>query len=60
LFAGSDGGGKTWATIATLLQTAKMNGVDPFTWFAQTLQRIAAGWPNRDPDKLLPFNHHAG
>ena len=29
LFAGSDGGGRTWATIATLLQTAKMNDVDP-------------------------------
>lgn len=32
LFAGSDGGGNTWATIATLLQTAKMNGVDPLAW----------------------------
>lgn|GEM_PF-3270353 len=29
LFAASDGGGRTWATIATLLQTAKMNNVDP-------------------------------
>jgi transposase len=29
LFAGSHGGGWTWATIATLLQTAKMNDVDP-------------------------------
>jgi transposase len=28
LFAGSDGGGRAWATIATLLQTAKMNDVD--------------------------------
>ena len=60
LFAGSDGGGQTWATIATLLQTAKMNGVDPFAWLALTLQRIATGWANRDLDQLLPFNHHAG
>lgn len=43
LFAGSDGGGRTWATIATLLQTATMNNVDPFAWFALTLQRIANG-----------------
>ena len=57
LFAGSDGGGRTWATIATLLQTAKMNGVDPHAWLTQTLQRIAAGWPNRDLDQLLPINH---
>ncbi|SDO11028.1 Transposase IS66 family protein [Ensifer sp. YR511] len=38
LFAGSDGGGRTWATIATLLQTAKMNAVDPQAprkWMAQ-------------------------
>jgi len=58
LFAGSDGGGKTWATIATLLQTAKMNDVDPVAWLTLTLQRIAAGWPNRDLNLLLPFNHH--
>jgi hypothetical protein len=32
LFAGSDGGGRAWATIATLLTTAKMNGVDPNAW----------------------------
>jgi transposase len=32
LFAGSDGGGRTWATIATLLQTAKMNDADPQAW----------------------------
>jgi transposase len=59
LFAGSDGGGRTWATIATLLQTAKMNGVDPFAWLTQTLRCIAGGWPNRDLDQLLPFNHTA-
>jgi transposase len=37
LFAGSDGGRKTWATIATLWQTAKMNNIDPFAWLAQAL-----------------------
>ena len=58
LFAGSDGGGRTWATVATLLQTAKMNGLDPFAWLTQTLERIAAGWPNRELDQFLPFSHH--
>lgn len=58
LFAGSDGGGRTWATIATLLQTARMNGLDPFAWLTQTLERIAATWPNRELDQLLPFSHH--
>jgi hypothetical protein len=42
----SDGGGRTWATIATLLQTAKMNNVDPFAWLTLTLQRIATSGEN--------------
>jgi transposase len=59
LFAGSDGGGRTWATIATLLQIAKMNDVDPLTWLAQTLQRIANGWPISQIEKLMPWNYKA-
>ena len=57
LFAGSDGGGKTWATIATLLATAKLNGVDPYAWLTTTLERLAADWPNRLIDDLMPWNH---
>ena len=57
LFAGSDGGGRTWATVATLLVTAKLNGVDPYAWLKITLERIADGWPNRDIDALMPWNH---
>ena len=30
-----------------------MKGVDPFAWLAQVLQRVAAGWANRDLDQLL-------
>ncbi|THV10580.1 IS66 family transposase [Rhizobium rhizophilum] len=59
LFAGSDGGGRTWATIATLLQTAKMNNVDPQAWLTQTLERIAKGWPSSDLDALMPCNYEA-
>ncbi|HTN63122.1 MAG TPA: IS66 family transposase [Devosia sp.] len=56
LFAGSDGGGQTWATIATLITTAKMNGVDPHAWMTQTLERIANRWPNSQIDELMPWN----
>lgn len=59
LFAGSDGGGRTWATITTVLTTAKLNGVDPYAWLKLTLERIAAGWPNRDLDALMPWNYPA-
>ncbi|MER9384057.1 transposase, partial [Mesorhizobium sp. M0578] len=57
LFAGSDGGGRTWATIATLLTTAKMNQVDPYAWLTQTLERIANGWRNSDIEALMPWNY---
>ncbi|OWZ88810.1 IS66 family transposase [Sinorhizobium sp. LM21] len=56
LFAGSEGGGRTWATVATLLQTCKMNGVDPFDWLSQTLTRIAQGWPASEIEALMPWN----
>lgn len=56
LFAGSEGGGRTWATVATLLQTAKMNNVDLLDWLSQTLTRIAQGWPVSEIDALMPWN----
>jgi transposase len=57
LFAGSDGGGRAWATIATLLTTAKINNVDPYAWLKLTLECIAAGWPNRNLEDLMPWNY---
>ena len=57
LFAGSDGGGRTWATIATLLMTARLNAVDPQAWLTQTLQRLANGWPHSRIDELMPWNY---
>ena len=56
IFAGSDGGGRTWATIATLLQTCRMNDVDPLAWLTQTLERIADRWPISQVDQLMPWN----
>jgi transposase len=56
LFAGSEGGGRTWATLATLLQTCKMNSVDPLDWLSQTLSRIAQGWPVTEIEALMPWN----
>jgi transposase len=60
LFAGSDGGGRTWATIATLLQTCKMNNVDPAAWLTQTLERVANQWPSAKIDALMPWNYSPG
>jgi hypothetical protein len=59
LFAGSDGGGRTWATIATLLQTCKMNNVEPVAWLTLTLERITYQWPSAEIDALMPWNYRA-
>jgi transposase len=56
LFAGSVGGGRTWASIATILQTCKMNDVDPYAWAKLTLERIANRWPNNEIEALMPWN----
>jgi transposase len=59
LFVGSDGGGKTWATIATMLATPRLNNVDPHAWLAQTLERIAADWSNSRIEGLMPWAFRA-
>ena len=56
LFAGSEAGGQTWATIASLLATARLNDINPTAWLTLTLERIAQGWPNKKIDELLPWN----
>lgn len=55
LFAGSDGGGEHWATIASLVETCKLNGVDPQAYLADVIARIVAGHPQSQIDHLLPW-----
>ncbi|WP_156461699.1 IS66 family transposase, partial [Aliiruegeria sabulilitoris] len=56
LFAGHDEGGRSWARIASLIATAKVNGVEPFAYLKATLEAIAAGHPQSRIDDLLPWN----
>src|ERR1700712_4305734 len=58
LFAGSSRGAERAAAMATLIQTAKMNDVDPQAWLADILARIA-GLPQGRLDELLPWNWRA-
>ena len=53
LFVGSEGGGKAAAIAYTLIETAKLNGVDPQAWLTDVLSRIADHPVNRI-DELLP------
>ncbi|QTI81815.1 IS66 family transposase (plasmid) [Roseomonas marmotae] len=56
LFAGSDGGARHWAIAMTLIQTAKMNGVDPMAWLIDVLERIVSGQTKAtELDMLLPW-----
>jgi transposase len=55
MFAGSDAGGKRAAAIYTLVETAKLNGLDPQAYLRDVLGRIADHPINRIAD-LLPWN----
>ena len=54
-FAGSDDGGHRAAAIYTLIETAKLNGIDPQAWLADVLARLP-DHPARRLDQLLPWN----
>ena len=55
LFVGSDRGGERAAVMFTLIQTAKLNGVDPQAWLADVLARINDHNVQR-LDQLLPWS----
>ncbi len=56
MFAGSDKGGRRWAIICSLIETAKLNGVEPYAWLTDILDKMANGHPNNRLDDLLPWN----
>src|SRR5215471_10746856 len=58
LFAGSDRGGERAAVMYTLIQTARLNGVDPQVWLADVLARINDHNIHR-LDQLLPWSWKA-
>ena len=53
LFAGHDEGGAACVRIATLTETAKMNGVNPYTYLKSTFEAIANGHPASEFGQLL-------
>ena len=58
LFIGSEGGGKAAAITYTLIETAKLNGVDPQAWLTWVLAQIADHKTNRI-DELMPWRYAA-
>ena len=57
LFAGSDAGAERAAILYSLLRTAALAGIDTYAYLIKLLERLAAGWPQRRIDELLPENH---
>src|SRR5690242_10506312 len=60
LFAGSDGGARHWAIVASLVATAKLNGVEPLAWLTDVLERVVSGRTKaHELARLLPWNWKA-
>src|SRR4051812_13234970 len=60
LFAGSLGGARHWAIVASLVATAKLNGVEPQAWLTDVLERMVSGRSKaHELERLLPWTWKA-
>jgi len=55
LFAGDDSGAEHWAMIGSLIETAKLNDVDPHAYIKGVLETMVAGFPANRINDLLPW-----
>ena len=56
LFAGSDEGAQNWACLASLVETCKLNNVNPQVYLTDLLTRLVNGWPQSRIDELMPWH----
>ena len=54
LFAGSDSAAERAAILYTVLESAALHGLEPWAYVHDVLQRLAAGWPQKRLEELLP------
>ena len=57
LFAGHDAGAQNWATIASLIETCKLNAIEPHAYLTDTLTAIINGHKQSHIAELLPWNY---
>lgn len=55
LFLGSDEGGRRAAAIHTIVESAKLNGLNPHAYLADVIDRLAKGWPRSRLSDLMPW-----
>jgi transposase len=51
----SDNGAESWACIASLIETCKLNGVDPQPYLTDVLTKLVNLWPASRIDELMPW-----
>ena len=56
LFAGSRIGGERAAAIYSIIETCKLNDIEPQTYIVDVMEKIASGWPASRWDELMPWN----
>jgi len=60
LFCGDEGGGESWAILSSLINTAKLNEINPETYLTDVLERIVSGrTKNNQLDELLVWKWKA-
>jgi hypothetical protein len=55
LFAGHDEGAENWACVASLIETCKLNDVEPQAYIADVLDKLVNLWPASRTDELMPW-----
>ncbi|SMH66217.1 transposase [Acidithiobacillus ferrivorans] len=55
LFVGNDAGGERAASFYSIIETCKLNGVEPFAYLCDVLEKLPT-WPNKRLHELLPWN----
>ena len=60
LFAGSDSGAEHWAVMASIIESCKLNGVNPQAYMTDVLTRLVNLWPNSRISELTPWAWKAG
>jgi len=59
LFLGSDEGGRRAAIFYTIIESAKLNDIDPEAYMADVIDRMAKGHPISQLHELLPWRWKA-
>jgi hypothetical protein len=59
LFAGHEAGAQNWAMLASLIETCKLNKIEPHSYLDGVITAIVKGHKQKHIDQLLPWNFRA-